>query len=193
MDVSFRTKNVSLSNEDRESISQKLAHLDHVFDGFARCEVRFYQERNPRISEREVCEVTIHTRNNVVRAKASGIDSLAATDRVIERLEHRLEKVKGKLIQRSHPHHRALKVETSFEPEEMDGTMLSEIALLGGARIVRSKSFSVPEMSAMEAALQMQLLSHSFYVFTNAETGRAAVVYQREDGDVGLIDSVEAK
>jgi putative sigma-54 modulation protein len=43
-------------------------------------------------------------------------------------------------------------------------------------------------MTPEEAVLQMELLGHSFYFFSNAETGRSAVVYHRRAGDVGLID-----
>ena len=44
-------------------------------------------------------------------------------------------------------------------------------------------------MTPEEAALQMDMLGHDFYFFTNADTGVAAVVYRRNDGDVGLIDA----
>ena len=44
-------------------------------------------------------------------------------------------------------------------------------------------------MTPEEAALQMDLLGHGFFFFTNADTGAAAVVYRRNDGNVGLIDA----
>jgi putative sigma-54 modulation protein len=44
-------------------------------------------------------------------------------------------------------------------------------------------------MRTDEAALQMDLLGHTFYLFTNAESGRAAVLYRRRDGHLGLIES----
>ena len=44
-------------------------------------------------------------------------------------------------------------------------------------------------MTPEEAALQMDLLGHGFFFFTNAETGQAAVVYGRNDGYIGLIDA----
>ena len=44
-------------------------------------------------------------------------------------------------------------------------------------------------MTPEEAALQMELLGHEFFFFTNAETGRAAVVYRRNDSNIGLIDA----
>lgn len=185
MEIAFQTKNVALSAENRSLISQKLNHFDQIADGLERVEVVFHEERNPRIAEKDVCEVTMHLRWAVVRAKGSGIDVIAAVDKVIEKLEHRLEKLKGRLVGRSHPHHRASK----GSEKVFDGDGLDELALLGGAQIVKAKSFTIREMSAADAALQMQMLSHDFYFFTNDETGRPAVVYQRDDGDVGLIDS----
>ena len=59
----------------------------------------------------------------------------------------------------------------------------------GGARIVKSKRFEIKPMTPEEAALQMDMLGHGFYFFINADTGVAAVVYRRGDGDVGLIDA----
>lgn len=185
MEITFRAKNVSLTDEDKSQIGQKIDHLSHISDGVLRAEVSFREERNPRISEKEVCEVTLHTRFAVIRAKGAGSGVLAAADKVMEKLEHRIEKMKGKLMGRSHPHHRTPK----NADVELDPSGLDEIALLGGAQIVKSKSFSIPSMVPVEAALQMQLLSHDFYIFTNHETGLPAIVYQRDDGDVGLINA----
>ena len=54
---------------------------------------------------------------------------------------------------------------------------------------MKTKRFEIKPMTPEEASLQMDLLGHDFYFFTNAETERAAVVYRRSDGYVGLIDS----
>ena len=54
--------------------------------------------------------------------------------------------------------------------------------------IVKSKRFYLAPMSTEEAVLKMDLLGHGFFFFINAETNRSAVVYKRDDGDVGLID-----
>ena len=58
----------------------------------------------------------------------------------------------------------------------------------GGLRIVKSKRFAMMPMTPEEAAQRMDLLGHGFFFFTNLDTRRAAVVYRRGDGDVGLID-----
>ena len=57
-------------------------------------------------------------------------------------------------------------------------------------RIVRRKAFTLQPMDAADAALQLELLGHDFYLFTEATTGRACVVYRRRDGDIGLIEGV---
>jgi putative sigma-54 modulation protein len=59
----------------------------------------------------------------------------------------------------------------------------------GPARIVKTKEFTIKPMTAEEALLQMDLLGHDFFLFTSSETGRAAVIYRRNDGNFGLIEA----
>lgn len=58
-----------------------------------------------------------------------------------------------------------------------------------GARIVKTKRFAAKPMDPEEAALQMELLGHDFFLFTNTESGNAAVLYRRRDGQLGLIET----
>ena len=57
------------------------------------------------------------------------------------------------------------------------------------ASIVRTKQFTMKPMSPEEAALQLEMLGHSFFFFVNAETDGHAVLYRRNDGQLGLIES----
>ena len=52
---------------------------------------------------------------------------------------------------------------------------------------IRTKTFPFKPMSAEEAILQMELLGHQFFVFVDQDTEKTCVVYQRKDGDYGLI------
>ena len=58
-------------------------------------------------------------------------------------------------------------------------------------RIVKSKQFALKPMSVHEATLQMELVGHDFFVFTNAESNRTNVVYRRKDGHYGHIEPAE--
>ena len=53
---------------------------------------------------------------------------------------------------------------------------------------MKTKKHALKPMTAEEAVLQLDLVDHDFFLFTNADTGRAAVLYRRRDGDLGLID-----
>ena len=44
-------------------------------------------------------------------------------------------------------------------------------------------------MSEEEAVLQMNLLGHEFFVFTEVETGVTCVLYRRKDNNYGLIET----
>lgn len=204
MDIAIRSRNVEVSAALRNTVEEKVTRLTRYLDGMERADVVFSEERNPRIADKEVCEVTMHGHGHIVRAKAAASDAFAAVDRVVDKLEHRMEKLKGKLIGRSHPRrHGSVEFAARSAPDTeeaedagFDGRALDDAfddGLDGSrvvqARIVKTKQFAIKPMTPEEAALQMDLLGHDFFFFTNAETGRAAVVYRRADGDIGLIDA----
>lgn len=189
MEISIRGLNVEVPDTLRLIVEEKIAKLGRFLEGMEKAEVHFLEEKNPRIAEKEVCEVTMHGHGHIVRARAAAADTMAALDRVVDKLEHRMEKLKGKLLGRSHPRRhgsvdllpeRASRTsEDESEESDDDGTL----------KIVKTKQFAIKPMTPEEAALQMDLLGHDFYFFTNAETERAAVVYRRGDGHIGLIDA----
>ena len=193
MDIAIRSRNVEVSEALRNTVEEKVTRLTRFLDGMERAEVSFSEERNPRITDKEVCEVTMHGHGHIVRARAAASDTFAAVDRVVDKLEHRMEKLKGKLIGRSHPR-RHVSVDfaadrTASEESDLDGDLEFDGDLAGGPRIVRIKQSAIKPMTPEEAALQMDLLGHDFFFFTNCETGRAAVVYRRSDQHIGLIDA----
>lgn len=177
MQIAFRSRNVAIGSGQRQRMEERLNHLSRFLDGIEKAEIALYEEKNPRISAREVCEVSMYGHGHVVRAKGSGFEIMEAFDKVVDKLEHRLEKLKGKIVGRSHPRRR------------QDGTK----ALFNGNGThrgpVKTKTFKIESMTPAEAVLHMELLSHSFYFFTNEDTGSPAVVYERSDGSIGLIDS----
>jgi putative sigma-54 modulation protein len=190
MDIAVQGRNVDVTDGLRSLVEEKVTRLARFLGGIEQADVLFLEERNPRIAAREVCEVTMYGHGRIVRARAAAGDTAAAVDRVIDKLEHRMEKVKGKRIRRSHPRRHG-SVDFAYrsdpdlggrdDPEDAEGD--------GQAKIVKTKAFDIKPMTPEEAALQMELLGHDFFLFTNVDTARAAVVYRRNDGNVGLIDA----
>ena len=103
MHIAIRHGKFDISPTLRATVEEKVGRVSRFFDGMELAEVRFLEEQNPRISDREICEVTMRGHGHVVRARASATDAFAAVDIVVDKLEHQMTKLKGKLVARSHP------------------------------------------------------------------------------------------
>jgi len=108
MEITISHRNVEVPKALRLAVDEKVGHLDRYLDVIERAEVRFVEQAHRRVSEREICEVTLVGRGNVVRARAMAGDATAALDTVMDKLVRQLERRKGRMIQRSHPHHRVV-------------------------------------------------------------------------------------
>ena len=191
MDVTVSSRHTEVSEALWQSTTEKIGRLARFLEGMDRAEVHFSEHRSSRNPDREVCEVTLHGHGHHVRCKVAAPDGFAAVDLAVAKLEHQLHKLKTKLLKRDKSGRRAAKGDVTANgaiatvatdlPEGEEDTA-------DRPRIVKTKAFTIKPMTAEEAALQMELLGHDFFFFTNADTERAAVVYQRDDGDVGLID-----
>jgi putative sigma-54 modulation protein len=186
MDVVIRGKNVKVSKSLRTAAEEHLAKLDRYANGFARAEVDFSEERNPRIADNQKCEVLVHVKGHLLKAHASASEPFAALYAVCDKVEHQVKRLKDKRVARHHPRRiRSQRVELPpLEDEEEEDRQEAQTA-----RIVKTKEFSLKPMTAEEAVLQMDLLGHDFFLFTSSETGRAAVIYRRNDGNFGLIET----
>ncbi len=193
MDVSVSGRNVDVSDQLRLMAEEKIGKLDRFLRGLERAEVHFIEEKNPRIEEREICEVTLVGHGHHVRCKVSGVDEQQALDRAVDKLEHQLHKLKTKQkrydkhAKRGHGIEPAELMPTLSDPESADEEVAAEL----GYRIVKVKHIEVDDLTPSDAALQMDLVNHPFYFFTDRQTGKPAVVYRRDDGDVGLLISQE--
>lgn len=177
----------------RNMAEEKIGRLSKFVDGLDTAEVHFWEHKNPRIADKDVCEVTIEGHGHHVRCKVQAADPYQAVDKAYEKLVNQLSKLKTKLRRRHQGAPKAWKGDGALgavvaPPEEVDEVEDHE---LDGARIVKSKRFAMFPMSPEEAIGRMELLGHGFFFFTNADTSRAAVVYKRDDGDIGLIDEAD--
>jgi putative sigma-54 modulation protein len=146
--------------------------------------------RNRRVAANQVCDVIVHLKRNFVKAHAAASEPATALDLVIDKVEHQVARIKEKRVTRSHAgrrHRGATGTGEVLAPEAApDGDNEDD---LPADRIVKTKRFTMKPMGPEEAALQMELLGHDFFLFTNAENGHAAVIYRRRDGNLGLIET----
>lgn len=95
MEVTIRARHMDVVPEHLKATArEKLLRLAHHRPALDHADVQFSEEHNPRISDREVCEVKMSGSGQVLRAKAASPDPLASLDMVIDKLAHQMEKLK---------------------------------------------------------------------------------------------------
>ena len=166
-------KNIEVTEGLKAAVQEKLGKLGKYFTDETEVQVTFSVEK-----ERQKIEVTIPVKGTVIRAEQVSDDMYVSIDLVEEVIERQLRKYKNKLIDK-HQEGSGLKEEI-----QVDGDDYEE----GEIRIVRTKRFGMKPMFPEDACVQMELLGHNFYVFSNAETDEVNVVYKRKDGMYGLIE-----
>jgi putative sigma-54 modulation protein len=179
MRVTVKGRNVQVTDPLKAYAEKKLQKLTKYFHNIKEAEVTQSIQRNWHI-----VEVLVEGDGIYLRGEERSGDMYASIDAVVEKLEKQLERFKGKLTAHPRP------VETGGdEGTEIDLDELSdEEAEEGLPTVVKTKRFSIKPMSPDEAALQMELLNHDFFVFLNAETEQVNVLYRRKDGNYGLIE-----
>jgi putative sigma-54 modulation protein len=186
VNLTVKGRNLALTEAIGAYAEDKMGRLGKYLADGSRCEVELWTEKNPSISDNQVVEATIFTKGPVIRAREASPDIYASIDLVFAKLERQVKKYRGKLLARSQGAHKEVLVSEGFMVLE-DTDVLEEEA--PAPRIVKTKQFMVKPMAPEEAALQLELVGHDFYVFTNSETQETAVVYRRRDGNYGLIEA----
>jgi putative sigma-54 modulation protein len=189
MDIVVRGKNRPVSSRLDAAAREKVARIAKFTHDAGRVEVDFAAQQHRRVAEAQLCEITVHLKKHFVKAHASAPEAEAALDLAVDKIGHQVARIKEKRVSRSHPRRRnghASPPNGAVAELDEDDLEADDSA---DARIVKTKRFTAKPMDPGEAALQLQLLGHDFYLFTNSETGRAAVLYRRHDGDLGLIET----
>lgn len=178
MKFQYSEKRVKLPGNVHQYAEKKVMKLARFFDEDAEALITFSVEKN-----RNIVELTVHGAGTWFRAKESTSDMFASIDAAVGTIEGQIRKNKTRLARRlKQDAFVRTAEETSFVPE-MEEEDLS---------IVRIKKFPIKPMRREEAALQMNLLEHTFFAFRDEDNGGAfAVVYKRNDGGYGLIEDAE--
>ena len=167
-------KNIEITPGLKDTVTRKLGKLERYFTPDTEIIVTLSVEK-----ERQKIEVTIPVKGNIIRSEQVSSDMYVSIDLVEEVIERQLRKYKTKLIAR---HQDGGNFKQEFFDEEDAPESDEEI------QIVRTKRFGIKPMYPEDACIQMELLGHSFFVFSNAETDEVNVVYKRKDGSFGLIE-----
>ena len=165
-------KNITITDSMREKIGKKLSGLQKYLlidgDTTARVVARVYPNT-------QKIEVTIPSKVGILRTEVEQQDIYSAVDIALDKLEDQLRRQKTRLNRR----HRDSLAESFILEEEAEDVDIP----------VKTKSIVAERMDLEEAIMQMELSNHDFYIYTDDESDRISVVYRRNNGGYGLIET----
>jgi putative sigma-54 modulation protein len=172
MNIIIRGKHIELTEALKDYVNKRVGKLAKYSDDFMDIQVTLLVER-----DRHRVEVTAPLSGIILRGEEETEDMYSSIDMVVEKLERQIDKYRTRIDKRLRSkaikdHDPKQHVEVEEEPRE---------------KVVRNKKFPAKPMSVEEAIMQMNLVGHTFFVFTNAETQEMNVVYLRNNGDYGLL------
>lgn len=175
MKYKIRGEKVEITPAIKSYIEDKIGKLDKYFenaDGIEASVVIKIRGKDQKI------EITIPAMSYTLRSEESHNDLYAAIDLTVDKLERQIRKNKTKLnskIKKNMIQNFELELEESFEDDDQ--------------LVLKRKKIDMKPMDEEEAMLQMNMLGHSFFVFKNTDTNSICVLYQRKDGNYGIIET----
>lgn len=177
MIITISGKNIEVSDYLEELINKKVSKLDKYFPEDTQAYVTLSVERN-----RHIVEVTIPYAGGIIRGEETSGDMYASVDNVLSKLEKQIVRHRTKL-------EKSLRAGAFRAPEPVYADAFTQDDLdEEAAKVVKVKRFDIKPMTVDEAMLQLEMLGHSFYMFTNGDTNQINVIYKRKDGNYGLIE-----
>ena len=173
MKIILSAKNFPISPKLNARIERKINKLSRYFSPSTEVQVRLSAEKN----ERRLCEITIPFEGGVLRAEECTDDMYQSVDHVLIKIERQIHRHRTKLEKRLREGAFQPEVPEYFESLDEDEHVL-----------IRTKHYTIKPMSIEDATDQMQMLGHAFFVFINSDTQATCVLYQRKDGNYGMLE-----
>lgn len=173
MKTNIYLRKVELGREKKDMLIKKIDKLGKFFDEEASADIVVAEQK-----DKMIVEVTIRTADMIYRAEERNEEVYTAADDVVASITRQIRKNKTRLAKKLREGV-SKEIDVLFDAPEEEADI----------KIVKTKTHHVKPMSAEEAVLQMNLLGHNFFVFTNAKTNTTDIVYRRKDGNYGLIET----
>lgn len=189
MDVTVSGRKMPVSDSLRDYAESKIGGAVEQLDVDAiACEIVLYREKNPANPLPAICEVTVIMKGHVARVEESEEDMFAAIDVAAAKIARQLRKFKTRIKdKRKKKTEQDIKIEREDAHPETDLDLDKLMEELSDNEIVRRKKVKYTPLTEDEAMVQMDLLGHDFFVYTDRDTDEVSILYRRSDGSYGLL------
>ena len=168
----------------RTLTSEKLDRLSKFANDVRRVDVEYGEHPTRRAGDSHTCEILVHVNHHLVKGTAAAVDHSTSLDIALDKVEQQMRKLHERRVRSRN----GTRARNGARPDQNGSAPEVEADEELEPLVVKTKQFEVKPMATEEAALQMQLLGHDFFVFRSTANGRAAVLYKRRDGALGLIE-----
>ena len=192
MAITVAGRKMTVSDALRQYAEEKIGNSMKIMDiDPLDAEVVLSVKKNPSIALPCKCEVTIRTKGNVVRVEEDEQDMYAAIDVAAAKVLRQLRKYKTRVIDRKvrAGHSEAGSIRSMEAGGDLDLDAL--MADLSDEEIVRVKEIEFEPMTEEEALIQIDLLGHDFFAYTDRDSDAVCVLYRRENGGYGLLKQAQ--
>lgn len=176
MELIITGKNMEISDGIRDYVERKAGKLDRYLRNMDEAHLELTRSSAKSAGDRHIAQLTVRVKGTILRAEENAGDVFTAFDAVSDKMYRQIVRYKTRRRDRSRPQE-----EESMPPIE-------EFEEEAPKQIVRTKRFVVLPMDEGEAAEQMELLGHDFFLFLNTGTGELNIIYRRRDGNYGLLE-----
>ena len=176
MKITYTARKVTLKDNFKERVEKKLKKYDRVFSENAEVMVKVTVYKN-----RQTVEITINDNGMIYRVEDTKAEMNEALDIDIDKLSRQIRKNKTRLAKRLR--------DTAFDEPLVDEEVEDEPVEEPTYELFRKKKVFLKPMSPDEAILRMNMVDHKFFMFLNSDTDKISVVYIRDNGDYGMLES----
>lgn len=175
MIINIKSQKMEVTDSIKSYVESKMTKLEKYFTDHSDINANVLIKIHNDI---KTIEITIPTKQLVLRAEESNVDLYSAIDLIVDKLVGQIRKNKSRIKKQN-------KIELTMFNTDFE----SENEKENEKRIVKRKSIEVKPMSEEEAILQMELLNHDFFLFKNIDCECISVIYKRKDGQYGIIEA----
>ncbi|HPD60329.1 MAG TPA: ribosome-associated translation inhibitor RaiA [Thermodesulfobacteriota bacterium] len=176
MEISVTLRHVEPNDELKRYVEEKISRIKKFFDRGVKAEVVLAVEKRRFIAEANIIADGIKLNSK----EASNENLFAAIDLVMDKLLNQASRYKSKLKKKKGASDFTIRHNIISRQKGSDTQ---------SHKVINTEHYFVKPMTVEEAVMQLDLLKKDFLVFTNAQSHRVNVLYQRRDGNYGLIET----
>jgi len=177
MEISFTFRHMEPSTELRSYVEEKVYKVKKYFDSPVEAHIVLKIEKF-----RHIADMTISVDGNKIKAVDESGDMYSSIDQAMDKIEEQLRRLMSRK--------KEYKLENIKGADLLiNGVETQEGQVESGPTIIKTESVDIKPMDINEAAMQIDMSKRNFLVFTNSKSKSINIIYKRNDGNLGLIET----